>query len=57
MESQINTLNQDLLTRNEMLGLRSSVYNQKTIRFHQQQNKVAGIIQSSRLCQEKIRRN
>ncbi|MDO1447478.1 chromosome segregation protein SMC [Rhodocytophaga aerolata] len=45
MESKINTLNQDLLTQNEMLGLRSSAYNQETIRFHQQQNKVAGIIQ------------
>jgi chromosome segregation protein len=45
MESKINTLNQDLLTQNEMLGLRSSAYNQETIRFHQQQNKVAGIVQ------------
>jgi chromosome segregation protein len=45
MEAQLNTLNQDLLTQNEMLGLRSSAYNQETIRFHQQQNKLAGIVQ------------
>jgi chromosome segregation protein len=45
MEAQMNTLNQDLLTQNEMLGLRSSAYNQETIRFHQQQNKLAGIVQ------------
>jgi chromosome segregation protein len=45
METKINTLNQDLLTQNEMLGLRSSAYNQEIIRFHQQQNKVAGIMQ------------
>jgi chromosome segregation protein len=45
MEAKMNTLNQDLLTQNEMLGLRSSAYNQETIRFHQQQNKVAGLVQ------------
>lgn len=45
METKINILNQDLLTQNEMLGLRSSAYNQETIRYHQQQNKVTGIIQ------------
>ena len=31
MEGKINTLNHDLLTQNEMLGLRSSAYNQEKV--------------------------
>lgn len=45
LEARISRINQDLLLQNEVLGQKSSLYNQENIRFHQQQSSVAAIVQ------------